>query len=132
MASFLLIVLILTLHFGSEIFERLNNGYGLLITIIRLLAVFAGLVILWLVTANLQRILKWSQKLTGQKTLITSDFTAEIGRSEIPIEEIMVAIDIALYLELEEEELSILTLRHNEQEISPWVVDSLPSTMRQP
>jgi hypothetical protein len=132
MPSFLMVFLFITLHVSSEILKRLNNGHGLLVTVIGLLAVFVGLVILWLVTANLQRILKLFERLTSQRTVATSDLTAEIERSDIPIEEIMAAIGVALYLELEEEELSVLTLRHIEQEMSPWVVASRPSTMRQP
>jgi hypothetical protein len=132
MTGFQMVFLFLTLLVSSDILERLNNGHGLLVTVIGLFAVFVGLVILWLVTANLQRILKLFERLTGRSTVTTSDLTAEMERTDIPIEEIMAAIGVALYMELEEEELSVLTLRHIEQEMSPWVVASRPSTMRQP
>jgi hypothetical protein len=73
MPSFLMVFLFITLHVSSEILKRLNNGHGLLVTVIGLLAVFVGLVILWLVTANLQRILKLFERLTSQRTVATSD-----------------------------------------------------------
>ncbi|MEJ2634451.1 MAG: hypothetical protein P8184_04055, partial [Calditrichia bacterium] len=46
--------------------------------------------------------------------------------------EIAAAIGVALAYELEEEEISVITLRNIEQEMSPWVVASRPATMRQP
>ncbi len=110
----------------------MNNRHGFLFTVIGLLAVFLGLVVLWLMTANLQQVIPWFENVTGKKTVTAADLTAEIERSEIPVEEIMAAIGVALYLELKEEELAILTLRHIEQEMSPWVVVSRPATMRQP
>ena len=44
--------------------------------------------------------------------------------------EIALAIGVAISYELEEDEVSVITLRHIEQEMSPWVVASRPVSMR--
>ena len=49
--------------------------------------------------------------------------------SEISAEELVAVVSIAIYME-REQEIPILTLRHIEQDMSPWVVATKPSTMR--
>ncbi len=115
------------------VFDRINNGHGIFVTIIGLLAVFAGLVILWAVTANLPNLINLFEKKPGPRRI-----SSALGEDELEAEEektyreIAAAIGVALAYELEEEEISVITLRNIEQEMSPWVVASRPATMRQP
>lgn len=121
----------LLLNVWETISARIYNGHGLLITFIGLAAVFSGLVILWAVTASLPLLIS---RIEGEKK------RPEKGEkhlhpladksTEEQMKEVAAAIAIALCCELEEEEISVITLRHLEQEMSPWVVASRPTTMR--
>ncbi len=108
----------------DTITQRIGNGNGFLITAIGLFTVFLGLLILWGVTSNLQRITQWRgiQRKSKSKNIPP--------QSDQATDELAAAITIALHLELDDEEISVITLRHQEQEMSPWVVASRPATMR--
>ncbi len=112
-----------------NILDRISEGNGFLITMVGLSAVFIGLIILWFVTASFPRLVGFLEK----KSRPAQSRTAS-GDQDMPgandSDNIAVAIGVALCCELEEEEVSILTLRHIEQEMSPWVVASKPTTMR--
>lgn len=115
------------------VFDRINNGHGIFVTIIGLLAVFAGLVILWAVTANLPNLINLFEKKSGPQRISSALGEDELeAEEETTYREIAAAIGVALAYELEEEEISVITLRNIEQEMSPWVVASRPATMRQP
>jgi len=109
--------------------ERINSGHGFLVTAIGLIAVFLGLLVLWGVTSSLKFFI---EKISRQSNLtnIQSRNFEESDLSEESIDkEVIAAITIALHYELEDTQ-SKLTLRHHEQDMSPWVVASRPTTMR--
>lgn len=117
----------------DSIVDRINSGHGILVTFIGLIAVFIGLVILWGVTSNFQKLVQKIEGKTGSnkatsENLKTMDQESEMDNSS----EIALAIGVAISYELEEDEVSVITLRHIEQEMSPWVVASRPVSMRRP
>ncbi|MBN2366555.1 MAG: OadG family protein [Calditrichaeota bacterium] len=119
----------------DTIVQRMESGHGLLVTAIGLSSVFLGLIILWIITANLKKIIEFFEKILWRIKIYTgkeksTSLQEEGSEEETTEEEIAAAIATALHLELEEEEVSVLTLRHIEQEMSPWVVASRPATMR--
>lgn len=107
--------------------ERIQNGHGLLITVIGLFAVFSGLIILWGVTAAFPQVICWFRQ---NKSLPRSPEPGQQIQPDEQVNEIIAVLSITLHLELEEEEVSILTLKNTEQEMSPWVVASRPTIMR--
>lgn len=126
-----IILFIITYNIFETIISRINNGHGILITLIGLLAVFCGLIVLWVVTSNFHRLIKKIEVKSNKETSIkpySNRKSTEIEREDL--EEIATAIGVALCYELEEEEMSVITLRHIEQEMSPWIVASKPTTMR--
>ena len=106
------------LNSANTIADRINSGHGILVTLIGVIAVFIGLIILWGVTSNFQKIVRKIEGKTEQESEM--DNSAEIA----------LAIGVAISYELEEDEVSVITLRHIEQEMSPWVVASRPVSMR--
>jgi len=121
----------LLLNVWEAIVTRIQNGHGILITVIGLVAVFSGLVILWMVTANLPRLISLieGEKRSAGKEKKPLHPLADKSEEKV-MEEVAVAIAVTLCCELEEEEISVITLRHIEHEMSPWVVASRPTTMR--
>ncbi len=112
---------------GSDIWQRLVGGHGFLITFIGLTAVFSGLCILWAVTSAFPRFISFlERKQNGSKSAAAAPRKTE--PEEAPA--LAAAIGVALCCELEDEEVSVLTLRHIEQEMSPWVVAAKSTTMR--
>ncbi len=111
---------------GNDLWQRLTEGHGFLITFIGLTAVFSGLCILWLATSAFPRLIAFFERRQYQRKAGTSTF--EKGQMEDTA--IAAAIGVALCCELEDEEISVLTLRHIEQEMSPWVVAAKSTTMR--
>ena len=123
-------LLIIHSNLWENIFTRIQQGHGILITIIGLAAVFFGLVMLWALTSNFQRIIPKIERRSKKKRPSLQDMTSKIADEEKTYyNEISAAIGIALYCELEDE-IPIITLRHIEQEMSPWIVASRSSTMR--
>jgi Na+-transporting methylmalonyl-CoA/oxaloacetate decarboxylase gamma subunit len=115
--------------FLETIFSRITVNQGLLISAIGLVTVFTGLIILWAVTSNLKNIIYFVSKAPIRKSKKDPQTSKEVVRAENLAGEIIAAITIALHFELEEE-IQIITMRHIEQEMSPWVVASRSSTMR--
>ena len=121
------------LNSANTIADRINSGHGILVTLIGVIAVFIGLIILWGVTSNFQKIVRKIEGKTQSKGI--ADDNIEIREQESEIDnsaEIALAIGVAISYELEESEVSVITLRHIEQEMSPWVVASRPVSMRRP
>ena len=123
---------ILFLFIHANIWEgitsRINAGHGILITVIGLLTVFGGLVFLWAVTSLFPRL---TARLEGKKYQSPkAEKTEPEAAEKDPYGDIAIAIGVALCCELEEEDISIITLRNIEQEVSPWVVASRQTTMR--
>lgn len=121
------------LHSVNTIADRINSGHGILVTLIGLIAVFIGLIILWGVTSNFQKLVrkiegKSQSKRTANENIELMEQESEMDNSA----EIALAIGVAISYELEEDEVSVITLRHIEQEMSPWVVASRPVSMRRP
>lgn len=121
------------LHSVNTIADRINSGHGILVTLIGLIAVFIGLIILWGVTSNFQKLVrkiegKSQSKRTANEAIELTEQESEMDNSA----EIALAIGVAISYELEEDEVSVITLRHIEQEMSPWVVASRPVSMRRP
>ncbi len=113
------------------LFNRIHEGHGLLITFIGLTAVFVGLTILWLITASFRKFVNiFEEKSVTGNGCKKRKKSAEVSKKEEELQKIALAISVALCYEMEEEEFSILTLRNIEQEMSPWVVASRPTTMR--
>ena len=115
----------------ETIINRIAAGHGMLVTFTGLTAVFLGLGFLWFVTAKFQYLASFLEKKSarggkGKK----SRQKEKPDREEAPLETIAAAISVALCCELEDEEISVITLRQIEQDISPWVVASRQSTMR--
>ena len=114
----------------NPVLERIKESHGLLITFIGLIAVFLGLLVLWTMTTSMKILI---EKINSHNKEGESRLSAETAAGDIPEKfegyEIVAAITVALHLELEEEP-SKLTLRHMEQDMSPWVVASRPATMR--
>jgi hypothetical protein len=123
------ILFIILLFPIDDLLDRIREGHGFLITAIGLLAVFTGLLILWVITTAL----KYLIERVFQKKGLTNLKNQKVSEKELPDaiteEEIIAAITVALFFELEEPP-SKLTLRHHEQDMSPWVVASRPATMR--
>ena len=108
--------------------QRLESGHGILVTVIGLIAVFTGLVVLWGVTAAFPKMLALLEKKPAKR-----EETVSAGETESVSDnkkDIAIAIGVALCLELEDEDISVITLRNIEQDISPWVVASRPTIMR--
>lgn len=120
------------LNVWETIVTRIQNGHGMLVTVIGLVAVFSGLVILWMVTANLPRFISWMEGGKKRASGETKPHPPGVEKEEQTMDEVAAVIAVALCCELEEEEISVITLRHIEQEMSPWVVASRPTTMRHP
>jgi len=121
------------LNSANTIADRINSGHGILVTLIGVIAVFIGLIILWGVTSNFQKIVRKIEGKTQSKR--TANDNIEIMEQESEMDnsaEIALAIGVAISYELEEDEVSVITLRHIEQEMSPWVVASRPVSMRRP
>ena len=121
------------LNSANTIADRINSGHGILVTLIGVIAVFIGLIILWGVTSNFQKIVRKIEGKTQSKR--TANDNIEIREQESEMDnsaEIALAIGVAISYELEESEVSVITLRHIEQEMSPWVVASRPVSMRRP
>jgi Na+-transporting methylmalonyl-CoA/oxaloacetate decarboxylase gamma subunit len=119
------------LNSANTIADRINSGHGILVTLIGVIAVFIGLIILWGVTSNFQKIVRKIEGKTQSKR--TANDNIEIMEQESEMDnsaEIALAIGVAISYELEEDEVSVITLRHIEQEMSPWVVASRPVSMR--
>ena len=128
-------VIILFTVFQLNVFEiivtRIENGHGILITIIGVVGVFSGLVLLWFIFLAFPYISSFLQGQPLKKEKPASEKLEQgSGKEKETFNEIAAAIGVALCYELEDEDISILTLRHLEQEMSPWVVASRPSTMR--
>ncbi|GAB4341396.1 MAG: hypothetical protein Kow0037_28000 [Calditrichia bacterium] len=124
---------ILSLVFSilATLMQRLEAGHGVLVTVIGLLAVFSGLLVLWGLTALVPHAIAYFEN--RHKPVETG--TVEAGgpsekQQEEHLREIAIAIGVALCCEMEDEEMSVLTLRNIEQDVSPWVVASRPTTMR--
>ena len=119
------------LNSANTIADRISSGHGILVTLIGVIAVFIGLIILWGVTSNFQKIVRKIEGKTQSKR--TANDNIEITEQESEMDhsaEIALAIGVAISYELEEDEVSVITLRHIEQEMSPWVVASRPVSMR--
>jgi Na+-transporting methylmalonyl-CoA/oxaloacetate decarboxylase gamma subunit len=119
------------LNSANTIADRISSGHGILVTLIGVIAVFIGLIILWGVTSNFQKIVRKIEGKTQSKR--TANDNIEIREQESEMDnsaEIALAIGVAISYELEEDEVSVITLRHIEQEMSPWVVASRPVSMR--
>jgi Na+-transporting methylmalonyl-CoA/oxaloacetate decarboxylase gamma subunit len=119
------------LNSANTIADRISSGHGILVTLIGVIAVFIGLIILWGVTSNFQKIVRKIERKTQSKG--TANDNIEIREQESEMDnsaEIALAIGVAISYELEEDEVSVITLRHIEQEMSPWVVASRPVSMR--
>lgn len=121
----------LKLSIFETIVNRIAAGHGMLVTFTGLAAVFLGLGFLWFVTANFHHLASFLEKRSagGGKSKKLSR-RQKSDREEAPLEEIAAAIGVAMCCELEDEEISVITLRQIEQDISPWVVASRQSTMR--
>ena len=130
MLLFLPVFHLLLIFLTNPALERIKESHGLLITFIGLIAVFLGLLVLWTITTSMRILI---EKLDSRKQASELRLSPETASGEIPERleenEIIAAITVALHLELEEEP-SKLTLRHMEQDMSPWVVASRPATMR--
>ena len=113
----------------DTIFSRITENHGFLISAIGIVTVFLGLMILWAVTSNLKNIIGFALKATIRDTKKNLQSPEKIVSEENITSEIIAAITIALYFELEEE-IQVITMRHIEQEMSPWVVASRSSSMR--
>ncbi len=129
MKSVLTVFLTAQMNIFETVNTRIESGHGYLVTIIGLVAVFSGLLVLWAVTAGLPKFIAKIEKNPASKR--SEERAAEGGKTEADTREaVAAAIGVALCCELEEEEISVITLRHIEQEMSPWVVASRPTTMR--
>ena len=130
MLLFLPVFHLLLIFLTNPALDRIKESHGLLITFIGLIAVFLGLLVLWTITTSMRILI---EKLDSRKQASELRLSPETASGEIPERleenEIIAAITVALHLELEEEP-SKLTLRHMEQDMSPWVVASRPATMR--
>lgn len=115
----------------ATLMQRLEAGHGILVTAIGILAVFTGLLVLWGLTALVPRVIAYFENRNQSQPVISADTESdkEISR-ETQLREIAIAIGVALCCEMEDEEMSVLTLRNIEQDVSPWVVASRPTTMR--
>ncbi|MFZ0391298.1 MAG: OadG family protein [Calditrichia bacterium] len=129
--------LLLTVNISGIIetaLNRISSGHGILVAIIGLLAVFAGLLILWGITSLLPMLISAVENSGSKADRLNSTSAAKTAEGERQPENdhsaIAVAIGVALCCELDEEDVSVITLRQIEQEMSPWVVASRPSTMR--
>ena len=119
------------LNSANTIADRINSGHGILVTLIGVIAVFIGLIILWGVTSNFQKIVRKIEGKTQSKGIANDNIEIREQESEMDNSaEIALAIGVAISYELEESEVSVITLRHIEQEMSPWVVASRPVSMR--
>jgi len=119
------------LNSANTIADRINSGHGILVTLIGVIAVFIGLIILWGVTSNFQKIVRKIEGKTQSKGIANDNIEIREQESEMDNSaEIALAIGVAISYELEEDEVSVITLRHIEQEMSPWVVASRPVSMR--
>lgn len=117
----------------NTVADRINSGHGILVTLIGVTAVFIGLIILWGVTSNFQKLVRKIEGKTQSKRTTNEDIELMEQESEMKNSaEIALAIGVAISYELEEDEVSVITLRHIEQEMSPWVVASRPVSMRRP
>ncbi len=116
----------------NTVIDRIQTGNGFLITVIGLLAVFSGLLLLWAITANLPNLINTLQT-SPKKAIKKIEQKEKEGQTWLQKEpeNIAVAIGVALCCELEEEEISVITLRNIEQDMSPWVMAARQSTMRQ-
>lgn len=115
--------------FIEQIFSRITENQGFLISAIGLATVFSGLIVLWVVTSNLKNVIDFVLNAPIRKRKKDFRFSKESISDDRLSKEIIAAIAIALHLELEEE-IQIITMRHIEQEMSPWVVASRSSSMR--
>ncbi|MEJ2537692.1 MAG: OadG family protein [Calditrichia bacterium] len=121
------------LNSANTIADRISSGHGILVTLIGVIAVFIGLIILWGVTSNFQKIVRKIEGKTQSKGIANDNIEIREQESEMDNSaEIALAIGVAISYELEESEVSVITLRHIEQEMSPWVVASRPVSMRRP
>ena len=119
------------LNSANTIADRISSGHGILVTLIGVIAVFIGLIILWGVTSNFQKIVRKIEGKTQSKGIANDNIEIREQESEMDNSaEIALAIGVAISYELEEDEVSVITLRHIEQEMSPWVVASRPVSMR--
>jgi hypothetical protein len=109
--------------------DRINSGHGFLVTAIGLIAVFLGLLVLWGITSGLQFFIEKISRQSGLTNIQSRNFEESEVSEESIDKEIIAAITIALHYELDDAP-SKLTLRHHEQDMSPWVVASRPTTMR--
>lgn len=124
---------ILSLVFSilATLMQRLEAGHGVLVTVIGLLAVFSGLLVLWGLTSLVPRAIAYfeNRHKPVETSVVETGGPAEKPQEE-HLREIAIAIGVALCCEMEDEEMSVLTLRNIEQDVSPWVVASRPTTMR--
>jgi len=115
----------------ATLMQRLEAGYGFLVTVIGLLAVFSGLLVLWGLTALVPKVIYYFENRYKTEKKVPSEKGSNQEKSqEDQLREIAIAIGVALCCEMEDEEMSVLTLRNIEQDVSPWVVASRPTTMR--
>ncbi|GAB4369958.1 MAG: hypothetical protein Kow0042_11930 [Calditrichia bacterium] len=115
----------------NSILNKIQEGHGLLITVIGLAAVFSGLGVMWLITAYLPKIVRKIENFKNPPALLQDKQSPEEQRIEEQISpELAAAIALALTNELEDETLSVITLRDIEQDVSPWITASRPTIMR--